>query len=148
MKKFRGKYRIETTRLQNWDYGWNAPYFVTICTQSRECYFGDVVVTQNFASPYKMQLSDIGAMAINIGWNDKPKTIGQKRFQNQGKNTLSSILGSYKPVVTKNAREIDAGFAWQSRFHDHIIRNNREFEKISKYIIENPLYWNKDKFNN
>jgi putative transposase len=90
----------------------------------------------------------LGQWHINIGWNDKPKTAGQKRFQNQGKNTLSSILGSYKSVVTKNAREIHAGFAWQSRFHDHIIRNNREFEKISKYIIENPLYWNKDKFNN
>jgi hypothetical protein len=29
-------------------------------------------------------------------------TLGQKRFQNQGKGTLSSIVGSYKLVVTRN----------------------------------------------
>jgi len=61
--KYQNKYRISSTRLQNWDYGWNAPYFVTICTQNRGCYFGDIVKTQNFASPYKMELSEIGIIA-------------------------------------------------------------------------------------
>ncbi len=190
--KYQNKYRVPSARLQNWDYGWNASYFVTICTQNRECYFGDVM-------DGKMQLSEIGNLAKKY-WqeipqhfpfvqldafvvmpnhvhgiilidkpqnvengcnvyvetrhclvsttptNDEPKTIGQKRFQNQGKNTLSSIIGSYKSVVTKNARKIHAGFAWQSRFHDHIIRNNESFEKIKSYIIENPLKWNDDKF--
>ncbi len=41
--KFQNKYRIPSARLKNWDYGWNAAYFVTICTQGRELYFGDVV---------------------------------------------------------------------------------------------------------
>lgn len=34
--KFQDKYRIPSARLQNWDYGSNAIYFVTICTQGRE----------------------------------------------------------------------------------------------------------------
>lgn len=54
-EKFQGKYRIPSTRLQNWDYGWKAIYFVTICTQNREHYFGDVVDGE-------MQLSEIGKM--------------------------------------------------------------------------------------
>ena len=41
--KFQNKYRIPSTRLQNWDYGQHAAYFVTICTQGRECFLGDVV---------------------------------------------------------------------------------------------------------
>jgi len=29
-------------------------------------------------------------------------------------------------------------WAWQSRFYDHIIRNEQSFEKMSNYIIKNP----------
>lgn len=75
-------------------------------------------------------------------------TIGQKRFQNQGKHTLSSIIGSYKSVVTKHAHKIHADFAWQSRFHDHIIRDNKSYERIQNYILNNPKKWEEDSFNN
>ncbi len=75
------------------------------------------------------------------------KTIGQQRFQNQGKNTLSSIVGSYKSVVTKHARKIHADFSWQSRFYDHIIRNDKSFQTITDYIECNVLKWSNDKFN-
>jgi len=34
--KFKNKYRIETTRLNGWDYGKNGYYFVTICTKNRD----------------------------------------------------------------------------------------------------------------
>ena len=43
MSKFKNKYRIESSRLKNWDYGSNGNYFVTICTKNMECYFGDIV---------------------------------------------------------------------------------------------------------
>lgn len=39
-EKFFGKYRIPSARLQNWNYGSNAAYFITICTQNREQIFG------------------------------------------------------------------------------------------------------------
>jgi REP element-mobilizing transposase RayT len=67
--KYKGKYRIPSARLQNWDYGANAAYFVTICTAHREHFFGeiainDLVETQNFASLQpQMQLSEIGQIA-------------------------------------------------------------------------------------
>ena len=54
--KYRNKYRISSARLQNWDYGRNGAYFVTICTQGREHYYGDVVDGE-------MQLSAIGEIA-------------------------------------------------------------------------------------
>lgn len=40
--KYLDKYRINSTRLQNWDYGWNAWYFVTIVTQEFVEYFGKI----------------------------------------------------------------------------------------------------------
>ena len=40
--KFQNKYRISSARLQNWDYGWDALYYITICTANRECHFGEI----------------------------------------------------------------------------------------------------------
>jgi putative transposase len=42
MEKFNDKYRIPSTRLLNWNYGSPALYFVTIITQSRKHYFGEI----------------------------------------------------------------------------------------------------------
>lgn len=42
MDRYQNKYRIASARLQKWDYGWNAAYFVTICTHNRQCYFGKI----------------------------------------------------------------------------------------------------------
>ncbi len=191
MEKYHNKYRIETARLQYWNYGWNGAYFITICTQNREPYFGDII-------DGKMELSNIGIIAdilwyeiknhtqnIDLGrfivmpnhihgiliLNDTDdntdnndnntvetghalslqqpqQTIGQKRFQNQGKNTVSSIIGGYKSAVTKHTHRLGYDFAWQTRFYDHIIRNEKSFNKISEYIINNPINWENDKLYN
>ena len=74
------------------------------------------------------------------------QTIGKKRFQNQGKNTLSSIIGSYKSAVTKHSHRLGFDFAWQSRFNDHIIRDYESHQRIRNYIIDNPKNWNNDEF--
>lgn len=42
---FNNKYRIPSARLQNWNYANEAMYFVTICTQNRGNYFGEIVDT-------------------------------------------------------------------------------------------------------
>jgi putative transposase len=62
--------------------------------------------------------------------------------------TLSTILRSYKSVVTKNAHFIHADFEWQERFHDNIIRNSESFERIQNYIENNVANWKEDKFYN
>jgi putative transposase len=62
--------------------------------------------------------------------------------------TISTILRSYKSVVTKNAHFIHADFAWQERFHDHIIKNSESFERIQNYIENNITNWKEDKFYN
>lgn len=68
-------------------------------------------------------------------------TIGSKRFQNIGKNTVSSIIGSYKSAVTRHANRLELPNGWQTRFYDHIIRDNAEYQRISDYIIRNPTNW-------
>jgi hypothetical protein len=74
-------------------------------------------------------------------------TTGQKRFQKQGKNSVSSIIGSYKSAVSKHAHRLEFDFGWQDRFYDNIIRDEQSYQTISEYIFNNPKKWNTDKFN-
>jgi len=68
------------------------------------------------------------------------------RFRNQGRNTISAAIGSFKAAVTKYCNENQFAFGWQTRFHDHIIRNAEELHFIRNYIINNPHNWKHDGF--
>lgn len=72
-------------------------------------------------------------------------TTTQNQFGPQSKN-LASIIRGFKIGVTKNARIIQSDFAWQLRYHDHIIRDDQSYHTISAYIVNNPVKWADDKF--
>ena len=59
---------------------------------------------------------------------------------------ISRVIRWYKGRVCFESRKKNTEFAWQPRFHDHIIRNTQSYEKIKNYIIENPSKWTDDKF--
>jgi len=61
--------------------------------------------------------------------------------------SLSTIIRSYKSIVTKHARRIRFDFAWQTRFYDHVIRDDESFDNICNYIKNNPINWADDEFN-
>ena len=57
---------------------------------------------------------------------------------------LASIVRGYKIGVTMYAKMNNLSFAWQSRYHDHVIRDEFELNRIRKYIRENPQNWEDD----
>ena len=61
-------------------------------------------------------------------------------------NNISRVVRWYKGRCTFEIRKIHADFAWQSLFHDHIIKNEESYQKIGDYIISNPENWANDKF--
>jgi putative transposase len=69
----------------------------------------------------------------------------QNKFGPQSQN-LASIVRGYKIGVTKFAKSIQINFAWQPRFHEHVIRNEETYLKIVEYIQNNPLKWQEDKY--
>lgn len=77
--------------------------------------------------------------------NEDARSASLQRFGPQSKN-LGSIIRGIKSSVTKFARQNGIPFMWQSRYHDHIIRNQDEKNKISIYIEQNPLRWEYDCF--
>ncbi|TLX74721.1 hypothetical protein E9993_12485 [Labilibacter sediminis] len=184
--KFQNKYRIESIRLQNWDYKSNAAYFITICTQNRHPYFGNIVTPT--------QLSPIGKI-VETEWLKTPQLrpdmnleldayvvmpnhfhgiiiIGENKYNGGGdgvmggrdtmhrvstgnqhnsnhfgpqRKNLASIIRGFKSAVTMNARKINPDFAWQSRFWEHIIRDDDSYQRIKQYIIDNPDNWEGDR---
>lgn len=62
------------------------------------------------------------------------------------RENISRIIRWYKGRCSFEVCKIHADFAWQTRFHDHIIRNRKSFETIENYIATNPMHWEKDKF--
>jgi REP element-mobilizing transposase RayT len=171
MTLFKNKYRIESTRLKNWDYSAAGFYFVTICTRGRGCFFGDVVDGE-------AKLTEIGAKAKDF-WEEIPSHFAHarldkyvvmpnhmhgivvldnhnvetrhgaslpNRFGPLKAGSLSAIIHAYKASVTrwgnKNGHRY---FSWQPRFYEHIVRNEEDLNRIRKYIAENPLKWELDK---
>lgn len=61
--------------------------------------------------------------------------------------SVSVMMNQYKGTVTKWCMENGyPEFEWQSRFYDHVIRDNESYEKIKNYIATNPVNWSSDKF--
>mgnify|MGYP006287024039 CR=1 FL=1 len=251
--KFKNTYRIDSSRLPNWDYCWQGIYFVTICTAQREHYFGEI-------ENHRMVLTEIGKIAqtewtrtpqirpdmnialdafcvmpnhfhgiIIIGENEYNRRDGashddesrggafrrgafrrrrrdamhgvstasgidtvtgigtangtvtasgvdtahgidtandidttndtithgditettngkQNNFSPQRKN-LASVIRGFKSSVTTYARKHNIEFAWQARFYEHIIRDDKSFNNIRQYIRNNPLNWRDDRLN-
>jgi REP element-mobilizing transposase RayT len=65
MTFFRGQYRVESARLQGYDYATPGAYFVTICTKHRQYFFGNIENNQ-------VQYAEAGAIAANI-WKRIPE---------------------------------------------------------------------------
>lgn len=144
-------------RLKNYDYSQKGSYFVTICTYNKECFLGNIVgvvtghpimklskcgkivdISINNISNYYDNIS-VGRycimpnhvhLIININLadeNGRPMTSP----------TLSNIINQMKGYVTKQM----ACKVWQSSYHDHVIRNEQKYQKICKYIDDNPAKW-------
>ncbi len=166
MQKFQGKYRIETARAQWWDYSNEGDYFITICTKNREHLFG-------YVKDEAMILNEYGKIVSDC-WFDLPnhyKNIVLDEFQIMP-NHIHCIVGldnskiidpdpdekihgvfefmralkSFSSRRINEKRNSKGVSNWQERFHDHIIRNEAEYNRIKNYIINNPKNWDKDCF--
>ena len=70
MALFKDKYRIESIRLPGHDYSQEGAYFITICTQNRQCLFGEIVdgeiMLNEFGELVKTEWQKTGIIRPNI----------------------------------------------------------------------------------
>ncbi|GAB4523232.1 MAG: hypothetical protein OHK0046_36660 [Anaerolineae bacterium] len=62
--------------------------------------------------------------------------------------TLGHVINAYKGGTTRQIRQLCpiTSPVWQSRYHDHIIRNEKGLNDIRVYIETNPAQWAEDRF--
>jgi len=120
-KKFRGKYRIDSARLKNWDYGQPGAYFVTIVTKNREHFFGEIVDGE-------MVLSDIGQIAQQY-WSEIPRHFSFIRLDEMVvmPNHIHGILWIERDTGTKTLNAVETLHATSLPHND----KNKKMAKIS-----------------
>ena len=158
-------------RLKSYDYSQRGAYFITICIKDRhnllwepvgatcgrplisgnqdnlplseigkivgleinkiESYYNNVLIDKYVIMPNHLHIIIILNNTENVHTeNGRPQVAP----------TISRIVQQFKGSISKQI-----GFSiWQKSFHDHIIRDEKEYFKIWEYIGENPLNWQKD----
>ena len=152
------------TRLKGYDYSAPGAYFITICVKGRKQLLSKIIVGDDAYIVPKNSLSEIGLICdkyINNIDNKYENVIvdkyvimpnhihliiflyGTMRASSPTKN-IETIIRSFKTMVTK-----EIGYSvWQRSYHDHIIRDEKDYQKIWEYIETNPIKWELDCFYN
>ncbi|MEJ7684428.1 MAG: transposase [Segetibacter sp.] len=71
---------------------------------------------------------------------------------NETNATIGGIVGAYKSLVANACLNLfkikneTMGKLWQRNYYEHIIRNEKSYQTISDYIVNNPDKWIDDKF--
>ena len=152
-------------RLKNYDYSECGAYFITICTDKRRKILSKIVGVGVPDDP-RVELTAYGKIAdkyINQ-LNNFYENISVEQYVIMP-NHIHMILfvcedgSSRTPTPTDKPNAVVLAFVstfkrfcnkefgeniWQRYYYDHVIRNKRDFEEISKYIYENPLKWQFD----
>ena len=162
-------------RLPGYDYAAGGSYFITICTHSRECLFGDV-------SDGQMTLNEYGEIvleewersaAIRPGLVLDPYVIMPNHLHgivtlvgdpavgahscaplptrlHRRSRSLASFVAQFKATATRriNGLRDTAGTpVWQRNFYEHVVRDEEDFSRIQAYIEDNPRRWAEDEYN-
>ena len=66
------------------------------------------------------------------------------------KMLIPMIAGKFLQQTSKQInilRNTPGAKTWQPNYHDHVIRDKQEYERIRQYIINNPAKWEHDTLN-
>lgn len=156
-------------RLKGFDYAQVGAYFITVCTYQRECLLGNVIDGA--------MILDFPGEQVFEAWHGLPDHYPHVRLDAfvimpnhvHGIVVLSGdrVAAGLKPAATKRHAlpEVVRGFktfssrrtnawrqtagthVWQRNYHEHVIRSERELDKIRQYIATNPLRWALDREN-
>lgn len=83
-----------------------------------------------------------GGERVGPSQRDDPTKDSINYFRPPDAGSLAMIMNQFKSICTKRIRAAGmADFAWQSLYHDHIIRDENEYRRIRRYILNNPAAW-------
>jgi REP element-mobilizing transposase RayT len=167
-KSLRMYYQRKHIRLRDFDYSLPNAYFITICVKDVECLLGEIrggvmglsaigneAVCALQKIPELRPHTELDEFIIMPNHLHFVLVLNQKDNLQYKVNTygqpvvgsISVIVNQFKGVVKKwcNANSYHH-FEWQSRFYDHVIRDQKSYDNICNYISANPRNWKEDKY--
>jgi putative transposase len=155
-------YHRKSIRLQNYDYSQAGAYFITVCTQNRECLFGDIVDDE-------MQFNNAGRIIQTI-WNEIPMHCRQVELDEfvimpnhfhgifficpselgaaSSAPTLGQIMRRFKStsaIAVNKSLGRSSQPLWQRNYWERVVRDEKELHGMQEYIVNNPRQWILDK---
>ena len=147
----------KTIRLKNYDYSTPGYYFITVCAKDKKKLFGDLVAGDEFKQSQPVlckrgetvcaQLEAMTGFYSNIVLekyvvmpNHVHMLLQVKAEQGTRPSILSAFVGTFKRFCNKSCGED----LWQSRSYDHVVRNEKDYQRIWEYIDNNPTRWTED----
>jgi len=200
--RFASKFKLKSSRLQNFDYSSPGIYFITICTLNKNNFFGKIINNQmelskmglivksellktfeirknlklhesvimpnhiHILMEIKYQINnvetprwDVSTTTQNVS-TSSPNVSTKNYINQQNKNihhpdiaiknwqpnSIGSIICQFKSICTKRINPKTIFFAWQTRYHDIIVKDQKQYFTIKNYIQNNVINWEKDKF--
>ena len=162
-------------RLRAYDYSAPGAYFVTICTYERRCILSDIAVGALHEAPaVSVRLTQIGQIVdetirslpgrysnltvdqyvimpnhIHLLLRIKAeRAIGESPLREDGTRSLLANAVGY--LKMNSSKEIHALYperkVWQRSYHDHVVRNDNDYQEIWNYIDTNPAKWANDRY--
>ena len=152
-------------RLPDYDYSSPGAYFVTVCTQNRRCILSDIVVGDGVLDVPNVRLSPYGEIVAETlreiektySWLSldhyviMPNHIhlllrlgdnGPSGTPAPTNETLPMLISTFKRFANRRC-----GIQlWQRGYHEHVIRNEKDYLEICRYIENNPARWAEDRY--
>ena len=148
-------------RLNSWDYSEGYAYFLTICTNNRqnilaECsVFESAVVGRGIPDAPAVRLSPYGSFVqetleyLNTSWDsitifnyvimpDHIHILVQVHGEATTNVPANAVIPKFVSALKRFTNKKFQKSLWQSGYHDHIIRNQLDFQKYWSYIDNNP----------
>ncbi len=157
----------KAVRLRGYDYSAPGAYFITICVKNRQQLLSKIVgdgvldVPQNqltfygnIANKHILAMGDFYNNILIEKYVIMPnhihlllritETDGTSGRPSPTNSLISKFVGTFKRLCNKEyGRNI-----WQRQSHDHIIRGEKDYQKIWEYIATNVIRWESDCFYN
>ena len=167
-KMTNGYEKRKHSRLKTYDYTNSGCYFITFCTKDRAHVLSSIV-GRGALTPPRVELTNIGKIAAEViertsvvypgisidNYVIMPNHVhllirissvdGGVRAPRPTDNRSMSVTEVIKAIKSITTRKIGMKI-WQTSFYDHIIRDDEDYQTRFRYIEENPVKWQQDKY--
>ena len=169
------KFHRKSIRVKGFDYTTPVSYFVTICSFNGMRLFGAIsneeVELTSIGGIVKDEWLKTASVRRNVKLDmfvvmpnhfhgivfieDQSRGMAcrahtEERFGQPVVNSVPTVVRAFKSSVTKRVRETLKSpdyIVWQRNYYEHIIRNDKDLNRIRQYILDNPVKWHLDREN-